>query len=107
MDFPEPLFESYYSESPNKVCFICGRRKAESFLRTTNSIEVVPMCDPCSKDWNFYGYYTLKRIKPKKLLWNILIYKLTHFRPSWYMIYKGLKAFTDWSKRMKKFAKYM
>ena len=107
MEFPDILFASYFNETRKaKVCFVCGSAKAECYLRNMSRI-IVPMCDTCTSDWNFHGYYILRRLKPNKLIWNIFKYKLTHFSPSWYQIYQDLKAYAAWGKKMKKFAKHM
>lgn len=98
--FPEPLFESWLIE--NKVCLVCGTTKASSCLRTTSKF-IIPICNFCSSEWNFHGYYILRRIKPKKLFWNIFKYKLSCLRPSWFSVIKDISNLLNWSKKMKRY----
>jgi transposase-like protein len=102
--FPETLFEANLLEG-TKVCLACGSRKAVSVLRTIDR-EVIPICKHCSFNWNFYGYEILKKIKPKKLIWNLIKFKLRHpFIGGWYSIYTQLKVMEVWSARMKRWLK--
>lgn len=112
MEFPDILFESYYNETgKEKLCLVCGKDRAESYLRNMSRI-IVPMCKTCGSDWNFHGYYILRRLKPKELFNTILnykweMYKKLRFGPSWYQILTDLRAYAAWGKKMKKFAKHM
>jgi NAD-dependent SIR2 family protein deacetylase len=100
-EFPEPLFEAiFYSK---KVCLVCGQTKASSVLRTTDR-ELIPLCKSCSSEWNFYGYYILKKIKPKTLILNLIKFKILHpFHDNVVSIYKSMKDIQEWAKKMKKF----
>lgn len=106
MEFPDILFQAGY-EVKDRMCLACGKDTATSVLCTTSK-EIVPLCDRCGSDWNFHGYYILKRLKPTKLLGNILKYKLSHpFKPSFVTIYRDLKSYNEWGKNMKKFSKHL
>lgn len=104
--FPEPLWETpCFMGSNRKVCLVCGSAKAISVLRTTNK-DIFPICNKCSFNWNFYGYEIFKRIKPKKLIWNLIKFKIMHpFYDNPISIYKGLKAAEAWSAKMKRYLK--
>jgi hypothetical protein len=105
--FPEPLFESFLL-SEKKVCLACGKYRAASVLYTSiNMRPLIPLCVNCAADWNFYGYLILKRIKPKKLLTNLVFWKLLHpFQsPSILSIIRDLRGIAAWSKRMTKWTK--
>lgn len=107
MEFPDLLFESPLNDVKQaRACLVCGKCKAETFLRNQERV-IVPMCRTCGSDWNFHGYYILRRLKPKQLLWNLFKYKLTHFRPSLYRLYRDVKGYAAWGKKMKRFAKMM
>jgi len=101
MDFPEPLFESGLHQP--KICLVCARSHATRALRTIGR-EIVPICAGCSSDWNLYGYEILKRIKPRRLIQRLLLFKLLHpFRPpSWRTIFRDLGTLKEWARRMKK-----
>jgi len=100
--FPEPLFESTYVPKP-KLCLVCGKKKADSVLRTVER-DVCPICKDCSARWNTYSYSVLKGIKPLELLKNIYFYKLLHwFEPSLITIFKDMKSFRRWGNHMKQF----
>ena len=104
--FPEPLWETpHFMGSSKKVCLVCGSAKAKSVLRTTNT-EIFPICIGCSFGWNFYGYEILKKVKPKKLLWNLIKFKLCHpFYDGYISIYRNLKVIEAWSTKMKRWTK--
>jgi hypothetical protein len=102
MDFPDPLFES--AVDGKKLCLVCAKKPASASLRTVCR-PVVPLCDDCRADWNFFGYLILKKIKPAKLISGIIKYKMTHpFQaPSWATLWRDVRAFQEWSAGMKKF----
>src|SRR5262245_40112228 len=102
MDFPDPLFES--AVEGTKLCLVCAKKPASSSLWTVNR-PVVPLCDDCRADWNFYGYLILKKITPAKLISGIVTFKLTHpFQaPSWATLWRDVRGFQNWSAQMKKF----
>jgi hypothetical protein len=104
MDFPEPLFESHLHE--RKACLVCGARRAATVLRTTGR-EIVPICPDCSTDWNFVGYAILKRIKPRRLLRSLALFKLSHpfQKPSWRTILRDLRVLQDWARNMRRWMK--
>lgn len=95
MEFPEPLFESFYYPI-NRACLVCGKYKAYSTLCTTKPI--IPICRDCSANWNFYGYGILKKVKPLKVFWNV-----ARFQP-WAIIkaVKDFKSFAKWANKMKR-----
>jgi hypothetical protein len=101
-EFPEPLFES--DVVGNRLCLVCGSKRASRALWTVNRL-VVPICEDCRADWVFYDYLILKRIKPKRLALGILKYKLLHpFRgPSWRTIVRDVQGFQAWARTMKRF----
>ncbi len=102
-EFPEPLFECAWVTG-KRICLVCGSNKAETCLRTDK--EVVPLCNGCSKDWNFHGYYILQRLTPFQLCKKLTWYKLTHpFEASWGTIISDLKGYSEWAKKMKKYLK--
>lgn len=102
--FPDTLFESCVCYE-NKICLVCGSAKAISTLRTT-TITIFPICRNCSFNWNVYGYEVFKKIKPKKLILNIIKFKLTHpFFDSIISIYKNFKVIKSWSTKIKKYLK--
>jgi hypothetical protein len=106
MEFPEPLYESFLLPRP-KLCLVCGSKKAHTVLRSATR-DVCPLCKDCGADWNLYGYYVLKRIKPAKLLLNIGWFKLGHwFQPSFLAIWRDVKSFKQWGEHMKKFKHLM
>jgi hypothetical protein len=102
-DFPEPLFESFVEG--RRLCLACAKKPASGALWTVNRL-VVPLCDACRADWNFYGYRILKRIKPAALISGIVKYKLLHpfQEPSWATIWRDVRGFHDWASKMKKFS---
>jgi len=103
IEFPEPLWEAWFYG--NKPCLACGRHKAVSVLRTTTT-EIVPICQQCSFNWNFYGYDALKKVKPKQLIFNLIKFKLFHpFCGSIFTIYKDLKRMQAWATKMKRIMK--
>lgn len=104
--FPEPLWETpCFMSSKRKICLVCGSAKAISVLRTTTT-EIFPICSGCSFNWNFYGYEIFKKIKPKKLIWNLIKFKLIHpFYDNPISIYNNLKTIQIWSNRMKRYLK--
>jgi len=101
MDLPEPLFESALHD--RKVCLVCARRYAKTVLRTTER-EIVPVCEDCASDWNFYGYQILKRIKPGRLVQRLLAFKLRHpfQRPSLLVVWRDVAALKEWAGKMRK-----
>jgi hypothetical protein len=101
MEFPEPLFEAAYLQSP-KMCLVCARKHAESVLRTTEQ-EIVPLCKDCAAEWNLYGYLILKRIKPARLLWRTAVFKMRHpfQQPSTTAIWHDIQTLQAWAKKMK------
>ena len=101
-EFPEPLFESFVEGK--KLCLVCARKQASGALWTVNR-PVVPLCDDCRADWNFYGYLILKRVKPARLVWGIVKYKLLHpfQEPSYATIWRDVSAFQEWATKMRKF----
>jgi len=102
LDFPEPLYETTFLQS-RRMCLVCARKFAESVLRTTVK-EIVPLCKDCAVDWNFYGYLILKRIKPSRLIWRTLVFKILHpFQPpSLRTIWQDIKNLQAWGAKMKK-----
>jgi hypothetical protein len=104
MEFPEPLYEATYLQS-RRMCLVCARKYAESVLRTTEK-EIVPLCEDCAADWNFYGYLILKRIKPTRLIWRTLGFKILHpfQQPSLRTIWQDIKTLQAWSEKMKKWS---
>lgn len=104
--FPEPLWETpCFMGSKKKICLVCGSAKATSVLRTS-STEIFPICTGCSFNWNFYGYEIFKKIKPKKLIWSLIKFKLTHpFYDGIISIYKNFKTIQAWSSKMKRYLK--
>ncbi len=101
-DLPEPLFES--SVVGTRLCLVCARKLASGVLRTVTR-PVVPLCDDCRADWNFFGYLILKRVKPGRLISNIIKYKVLHpFQaPSSMTIWRDVQGFQEWAMKMKKF----
>ena len=89
-----------------KVCLVCGDAHATKILRTTQA-EIVPMCDTCSTDWNFYGYRILKRVKPKELRGRVFKFKIKHFwtTQSFLACRRDGQRYAAWGKKMKKFFK--
>ncbi len=104
--FPEPLFESpYFAHGTRRICLVCGSAKAETTLRTVTT-EIFPICGNCSFNWNFYSYDSLKKIKPKQLMWNLAKFKLLHpFYDNPITIYKSLKRIKRWSTKMAAYMK--
>jgi len=102
MEFPEPLFESCVEG--RRLCLVCARKPARRALWTV-SRPIVPLCEDCRADWNFYGYLILRRIKPGDLILRVIQYKLLHpFQaPSCLAIWRDLRAFQEWAGTMKKF----
>lgn len=101
-EFPEPLFEVAYC-CGNKVCLVCGSKKATSALRTTTK-EIFPLCKDCSFGWNFYSYHILTKIKPKNLILNLIKFKILHpFYGNIIEIYRNLQVIQIWAKKMKKY----
>ena len=101
---PEPLYESIYLPT-TKVCLICGIHPAKSVLySSTFGKPIIPICKDCSFGWNFYGYYILKKIKPKRLFWHLVKYKLFHLfrKPSFIDIYRDVNTMLEWSLKMKR-----
>ncbi len=101
MEFPEPLFESHLHQ--RKICLVCARKYAKTVLRSTDR-EIVPICEDCSADWNFYGYQILKRIKPGPLVKGLLWFKARHLlgQPTWRTIWRDIRLLKEWAGRMKK-----
>jgi hypothetical protein len=104
--FPETLYETYCMENSCKLCFVCGRDKAFSVLRSVDR-EIAPVCKACSVSWNFYGYEIFKKTGPKRLIWNLFVYKYWHWfsSPSAWEICSDLKKFAEWGAKMKQFQK--
>jgi hypothetical protein len=104
---PEPLYESVLLPTP-KVCLVCACRPAHSALYAGTRL-IVPLCKDCAADWNAYGYDTLKRVRPKELVWRLAKYKALHpfRRPGLAEIYKDVAAMAQWSKKMKAIMKGM
>lgn len=102
MDFPEPLYETTYLQS-RRMCLVCARKHAESVLRTAEK-EIVPLCKDCAADWNAYDYGILRRIKPIRLIWRTLVFKILHpcQQPSLSIIRQDMKALQAWAEKMKK-----
>ncbi|MBI2803643.1 MAG: hypothetical protein HYX68_01500 [Planctomycetes bacterium] len=102
MDFPEPLYETTHLQS-RRMCLVCARKHAESVLRTTEK-EIVPLCKGCAADWNCHGYLILRRIKPGRLIWRTLVFKMFHpFQtPSLRVIWQDIKSLQAWAAKMKK-----
>jgi hypothetical protein len=102
MDFPEPLYEATYLLS-RRMCLVCAKKHAESVLRTTEK-EIVPLCKDCAADWNIYGYLILKRIKPGRLIWRTVVFKILHpfQQPALRTIWQDMKALQAWAEKMKK-----
>jgi len=103
-EFPDILFESHLSTS--RLCLVCAKHRASTVLRTVER-EIVPVCRDCGADWNFYGYYILKRIK----LWT-LVRRITYFkawncfrRPFIWTIWSDVNELKKWSFKMKKWLK--
>lgn len=101
MDYPEPLFEAGLHH--RRVCLGCARQFARTVLRTTEH-EIVPICAACSAAWNFHGYQILRRIKPARLVWRLVVFKLMHpFRtPGWREIVDNLKRLKEWARKMRR-----
>ena len=100
---PEPLFESYYMPKRH-VCLRCGKARATSLLYTPMGMRpVLPMCKDCATDWNWYGYYALKRIQPKSLIWNLIKFKFWHpfSRPSGFDLYRDIRNMLRWVRKMR------
>ena len=97
---PAPLYETGPTSMPNHVCLACGKRPVFSTLRTSSSQEpVVLLCRSCSVDWNFYGYNTLKRIRPKSLIWQLSKWFLANpFKR--YVVWNDLRRFLNWQRSM-------
>jgi hypothetical protein len=106
---PEPLYQAGCMMRKKQVCLTCGNAPATAILRKVGiaDAEVVPICDSCTTDWNFYGYSILERVRPKELPWKVLKYKLQHWfsTQSIFRCYKDLKVFEAWGKRTKKIMK--
>jgi hypothetical protein len=85
------------------MCLVCASKYAESVLRTTEK-EIVPLCTDCAADWNFHGYSILKRIKPSRLIWRTVQFKMLHpfQKPSLMSIWQDIKALQEWAAKMKK-----
>jgi hypothetical protein len=101
---PEPLFESFLLPS-DKVCLRCGQVHATSVLYAAMPMRpVLPLCPACAADWNVHGYRMLKSLNPKKLLWRLTLFKLTHpfGQPSIQEIIADLKSFFHWAKKMQR-----
>lgn len=99
---PEPLFESIHMPQPH-ICLCCGHKWATTVLITPIGMRaVVPICESCSIRWNFYGYYALKKIRPKKVLWQLLKFKARNLwrHPSFVDIYNDVKSMIRWSRKM-------
>jgi hypothetical protein len=76
--FPEPLYESA-AVSGERLCFLCGDRRARTALMTPSSAEpVVPLCRECSAEWNMYGFRVLRRIRPAALLLKVVKWSIRH-----------------------------
>lgn len=102
-EFPDPLYQANFFG--NKPCLACGKYKAVSVLRTVEE-EIVPICENCSVNWNFYGYDALKKFKPKELIFNLIKFKILHpLCGSTYTIYRDLKKMNTWAVRMKRIMK--
>jgi multisubunit Na+/H+ antiporter MnhE subunit len=101
-DFPEPLFETFVDGK--RLCLVCAKEKAVKALWTVDK-SIVPVCQNCSADWNFYGYQILQRIRPSRLVLGILRYKLLHplQKPSWPTIRQDIRGFQEWVRKMKRF----
>jgi hypothetical protein len=101
-DFPEPLFESFVEGK--RLCLVCAKKQASGALWTATRL-VVPICDDCRADWNFYGYLILKRIKPARLILGIIKYKVLHLfqAPSYWTIWRDVRGFQQWASKMRKF----
>lgn len=98
---PEPVYESRLSQGwRKKVCLVCGTAKAATVLRTICE-EIIPICKKCSTEYLIFETLLLKKIKPKKLIFNIIKFKLRHIFSvqSWRKICKDLKVFSNWYKR--------
>jgi hypothetical protein len=98
---PEPLYESFLLPSP-KVCLVCASKPAHCALYSGTRL-IVPLCEDCAADWNFYGYDVLKRIRPKQLALRLAKYKLLHpfTRPGVMEISRDVKEMARWAKKMK------
>jgi hypothetical protein len=101
-DLPEPLFES--SVEGARLCLVCTKRSATGALWTV-SRPVVPLCDDCRADWNFYGYQILKRVRPTRLIWGIAKYKMLHplQGPGLTAIWRDVCGLQEWAIKMKRF----
>jgi|SRR5687767_1702898 len=100
MNFPEPLYETYYFVHRPRMCLICTKAYAASMLRTVDT-EVVPICKGCSADWDFHGYAILKRITPGRLIRGALLFRLLHPRSSLVTTWRDVQVLRAWARKMK------
>lgn len=100
---PEPLFECHYM-TKRHVCLRCGKKQAVSILYTPiDTRSVLPLCKDCVSDWRLYGYYAIKSIKTKSLIWNLIKFKLWHLfsNPSVFDIYTDIQNMLRWIRKMR------
>jgi hypothetical protein len=100
----EPLFESWIEGK--HLCLVCTKKCAVRALWTGTRV-IVPLCEDCASKWNVYDYIILKKIKPLKLMWGIVKFKIFHpfQQPSLLSICKSAKTFKEWAEKMKRIQK--